>query len=97
MKPYSYFEVSALTPSVAIGNPMANAQAILELTRKLSKNVRLVVTPELSLTGYTCQDLFYESLLQQKALKALEYLTRNLDYPFILLCRFTPTNWQSFV
>lgn len=79
MKPYSYFEVSALTPSVAIGNPMANAQAILELTRKLSKNVRLVVTPELSLTGYTCQDLFYESLLQQKALEALEYLTRNLD------------------
>lgn len=79
MKPYSYFEVSALTPSVAIGNPMANAQSILELTRKLSKNVRLVVTPELSLTGYTCQDLFYESLLQQKALEALEYLTRNLD------------------
>lgn len=79
MKPYSYFEVSALTPSVAIGNPMANAQAILDLTRKLSPNVRLVVTPELSLTGYTCQDLFYESLLQQKALEALEYLTRNLD------------------
>lgn len=79
MKPYSYFEVSALTPSVAIGEPMANAKAILELTRKLPKTVRLVVTPELSLTGYTCQDLFYESLLRKEALVALEYLTVNLD------------------
>ncbi len=57
MNPYSYYEVAALTPPVAIADPMSNAKAICDLCQRLPKTVRLVVTPELSLTGYTCQDL----------------------------------------
>lgn len=78
MKPYSYYEVCAMTPPVAIGDPMTNAKGILELCNSLPESTRLVVTPELSLTGYTCQDLFFESLLQKKSLEALEYLCDNL-------------------
>ncbi|WP_323088742.1 NAD(+) synthase [Allobaculum sp. JKK-2023] len=78
MNRYSYYEVCAMTPPVQIANPMANARAILDLCQELPETTRLVVTPELSLTGYTCQDLFYESLLQHQTLQALEYLTRNL-------------------
>lgn len=78
MNPYSYYEVCAMTPPCAIGDPLANAQAILDLCAKLPDTVRLVITPELSLTGYTCQDLFYESLLQHSALKALEMICEKL-------------------
>lgn len=78
MNPYSYYEVCAMTPPVAIGDPLSNAKAICDLCKKLSPNVRLVITPELSLTGYTCQDLFYESLLRRQALQALEYLCDHL-------------------
>ncbi|MBD5424224.1 MAG: NAD(+) synthase [Allobaculum sp.] len=78
MNPYSYYEVCALTPPVAIADPITNAKAICDLCHRLPQTVRLVVTPELSLTGYTCQDLFYESLLQSEALKALEYLCDHL-------------------
>lgn len=85
MNPYSYFEVCAMTPPVAIGDPLTNAASILELCKKLPENVRLVVTPELSLTGYTCQDLFYESLLQTKALEALDFLCDNLPRPLSIL------------
>ena len=85
MNPYYYFEVCAMTPPVAIGDPLTNAASILELCKKLPENVRLVVTPELSLTGYTCQDLFYESLLQTKALKALDFLCDNLPRPLSIL------------
>lgn len=85
MNPYSYYEVSAMTPSVSIGDPMANAAEILRLCLELDENVRLVVTPELSLTGYTCQDLFYETLLQRKSLQALEWLCKNLPDHLSLL------------
>ncbi len=86
MKPYSYFEVCAMTPPVSIGDPIANAKAICDLCQKLPETVRLVVTPELSLSGYTCQDLFYESLLQRKVLQALE-----------MLCKSVPEHLSLFV
>lgn len=78
MKPYSYYEVAAMTPPVAIGDPIANAKSILDLCATLPRNVRLVVTPELSLSGYTCQDLFYETILQKACLQALEMICREL-------------------
>lgn len=85
MKPYAYYEVAALTPSVSIGDPMVNAMNILSLCEKLPETVRLAVSPELSLTGYTCQDLFYESLLQKKVLEALEWLCKKLPAHLSLL------------
>lgn len=78
MNPYQYYEVCAMTPEVSIGDPMTNADNILKLCSTLSENVRLVITPELSLSGYTCQDLFYETLLQKNCLKALEKICREL-------------------
>lgn len=47
MKPYAYYEVAALTPSVSIGDPMVNAMNILSLCEKLPETVRLAVSPEL--------------------------------------------------
>ena len=78
MKRYSYYKTAALTPSVAIGNPMQNAQNILGLLEQLDEDVQLAVAPELSLSGYTCQDLFYESLLQKQCLQALELLCKEM-------------------
>lgn len=85
MNPYSYYGTAALTPPVAVADPMSNAQSILALCEKLDDDIRLAVTPELSLSGYTCQDLFYETLLQQECLNALEYLCRNLPEQLALV------------
>lgn len=78
MNSYSYYGVAALTPPIAIGDPMSNAKSILDLCSRLDPDIRLAVCPELSLSGYTCQDLFYETLLQQECLKALEWLCRHI-------------------
>jgi NAD+ synthase (glutamine-hydrolysing) len=78
MHSYQYFPVAAITPPVSIGDPFENARSILELCQKLDPSVRLAVTPELSLTGYTCQDLFYESLLQKNAIAALKKLAKEI-------------------
>ncbi|MCF0246869.1 MAG: NAD(+) synthase, partial [Ileibacterium sp.] len=72
MNRYSYYKTAALTPAVAIGHPMENAKTILSLLHQLDKDVQLAVCPELCISGYTCQDLFYESLLRKQSLQALE-------------------------
>ncbi|MCF0258737.1 MAG: NAD(+) synthase [Erysipelotrichaceae bacterium] len=74
MNRYSYYKTAALTPPVSIGNPMQNAKDILALLEQLDKDVQLAVLPELCLSGYTCQDLFYESILRKETMTALEYL-----------------------
>ena len=63
MKRYQYYKVVAATPSVAIGNPQKNVQAMLDICARVPKDTQLIVFPELCITGYTCQDLFYEDLL----------------------------------
>lgn len=72
MKRFSYYKVAACTPPVSIGNPKANAQAIIDLLYKLPEDTQCAVFPELSLSGYTCQDLFYEQILLKGCQQALE-------------------------
>ena len=78
MNRYSYYKTAALTPAVAIGHPMENAKTILSLLHRLDKDVQLAVCPELCISGYTCQDLFYESLLRKQSLQALEFICKEM-------------------
>lgn len=52
------FRVAAVTPRVHIGNVSENIKEIEKYYNDLAKKADLVITPELSLTGYTCGDLF---------------------------------------
>ncbi|MEM7255852.1 MAG: NAD(+) synthase [Pseudomonadota bacterium] len=57
---YGYIRVAAIAPVVAIGNPHANASAILDsLKDSRLDGVSLVAFPELCISGYTCEDLFF--------------------------------------
>lgn len=78
MHRYRFYKTAALTPPVSVGNPMKNARSIVDLCTQLDTDTQLVVCPELCLSGYTCQDLFYESLLLQQCLEALQFLCTHL-------------------
>ncbi len=78
MKRYQYYKAAAITPPVAIGNPKENIRGILQILDTLDPDTQLAVTPELAISGYTCQDLFYESLLRKECLEALELLVAEL-------------------
>ena len=65
------FRVAAVTPRVHIGNVSKNCEEILNAYDGLADKTDLVVTPELSLTGYTCADLFNNRSLLNMALKGL--------------------------
>ena len=69
------FRAAAVTPRVHIGNVAKNRQEIIKVYDSLAEQADLVVTPELSLTGYTCADLFNNRNLLDRARRGLYDLT----------------------
>ena len=72
---YGFIKVAAATPLVKIADCHANAAAMDRMTvEALERGVSIVVFPELSLTGYTCGDLFLQSRIIEAGDEALEAL-----------------------
>lgn len=70
---YGFFRVAAASLKLKVANPSYNKEEIKKaIDKAVSEDVRLLVTPELSITGYTCADLFFTKALQQSAGEALE-------------------------
>jgi len=83
-----YIRVGAAVPRVHIGNPEENLSEMLQLIGQAdSSGVKVLLFPELGLTGYTCADLFHQSLLLDQALDALQKLLdiTGRDYPDMLI------------
>lgn len=83
IKKYGYLRVGAIVPSLEVGNVQKNTLEIIEQIKKASlEQVQIVTTPELSLTGYTCSDLFFQDVLLEESILGLEKIlesTKNLD------------------
>lgn len=63
-----FIRVAACVPEVSVGNVGQNVKEILGQAREAEKKApQLTVFPELSLTGYTCADLFFQSTLLEDA------------------------------
>ena len=66
------FRVAAAVPRVKVADVEYNAESICRLTAEAEKEeASLVVFPELSITGYTCLDLFGQNLLLTKSEEAV--------------------------
>lgn len=78
-----FVKVAACTPKLKLADCAANAQAHLAMMQEAAdQGVKLVCFPELSLTGYTCGDLFFARPLltaAQDALALLVVATEKLD------------------
>ena len=70
-----YIKVAAVTPTIRVADCVYNREQILKAVRKAEEqNVKLLVFPELCLTGYTCGDLFLQETLLQGAKNSLLWL-----------------------
>lgn len=68
MKNYGFIRTAAAVPAVRIADVEHNVAEICRLAGEaFEKEVSLVVFPELSVTGYSCADLFGQSLLVKAA------------------------------
>ncbi len=74
-KDFGYLRVAAAAPKVELGDCMGNAGHIIEYIGKAAEaEAAIAVFPELSVTGYTCGDLFY----QERLLKSAENAVRRI-------------------
>ncbi|MCM1142999.1 MAG: NAD(+) synthase, partial [Muribaculum sp.] len=74
MTGYGYFRVAAAVPKVNVADCDSNAQAIVDVAiQAASQGARVVVTPEMSVTAYTCADLFHNTALIAGAENAVKY------------------------
>ena len=69
---FGFTRVAAVVPKMVLGKPLQNAPLILEHFKKLSEQgANVIFTPELSLTGYTCEDLFHSHSLIDESARAI--------------------------
>ncbi len=84
----SFIRVGAATPEVKVADTVFNATKIIEAARKAEeRDCGILVFPELSITGYTCGDLFLQTALIDSAKKALLKIaskTNDLDMVIIV-------------
>ena len=77
-KKYGYVRVAASVPALKVANIEFNVSEIVDEIKKLAKEgVQVVVFPELSLTGYTCGDLFNQDFLVEKSIEGLETIVKD--------------------
>lgn len=78
-----FIKVASVTPKIRVADPAYNAEVICaELEKVYAKGAKIIVFPELCLTGYTCGDLFLQQLLLDEAQRQLLMVaeaTRNKD------------------
>ena len=70
---YGFIKTACVTPELKIADCEFNAaQIIAGAGQAAKKGAQIIVFPELSITGYTCGDLFFQNALQQNALEQLQ-------------------------
>lgn len=65
--------VAAASPKLIVANTDYNTEEIISCMKKAYENhTAIICFPELCITGYTCADLFFQSILYQKNLESLK-------------------------
>ena len=75
-----FVKVAAATPDIRVADVEFNTQNIINAMEKAQKNgAKILVFPELCVTGYTCSDLFDHSVLLKASRKALLEIAENTN------------------
>ena len=83
-----FVKVAAVTPEVRVADVAFNVDAcVAEASRTCTEDgAAVVVLPELAITGYTCEDLFWQDVLLDAAERGLaDFVARTADLDALLL------------
>ena len=78
-----FLKVALITPKLEVGNPTFNVSVMLEALSNLKTGIALF--PELSITGYSCGDLFYQDSLINQAKDNLKRLIDEHTFDGVLI------------
>ena len=80
---HGFIKAAAVTPEIRVADTVYNAEKIiLGIEEAAGNGAKIIVFPELCITGYTCGDLFLQELLLRKAeegLLAIAEHTKEID------------------
>ncbi len=86
-----FIKVSACTPEVTVADPRSNAEEIIKAIREAAEQgSKVIVLPELCVTGYSCGDLFLHRALTDAAEAAVERITKETAFSDALIFIGTP-------
>lgn len=80
---YGFLKVAAATPQISVGDIEHNKKEIQSILNQTQAS--LIVFPELTLTGYTSSDLFYQESFIGEAKKALKELIEETPFEGIYI------------
>ena len=73
-----FIKAAALTPKVRVADAKFNGAQIREMiTKAAEEGIKVLVFPELCITGYTCGDLFSQKILLDEAKKQLLHIAKH--------------------
>ena len=73
-----FLKAALITPKVEVANPIFNVKEMIKSLE--NRNVHIAVFPELSITSYSCGDLFFHKNLLDDAYKGLQYFLKNNNF-----------------
>ena len=87
LKQFGFLRVGAAVNALKISDIFYNVEEMKNiLDQALEKGVEILTFPELSITGYTCQDLFLQDTLLEQTLKGLEILKEySKTHPIVFI------------
>ena len=75
---FDFYRACAIVPEVSVGDTEFNKSSILDkINEAYEYKPAVIVTPELAVTGYSCQDLFFQSVLKDGVKDALAYILES--------------------
>ena len=78
VRSHGFVRVAVVIPRVHLADPMKNAAAHAEALQQVyDRGAQYALCPELGVTGYSAQDLFFSETLKRAALEALQALLRR--------------------
>lgn len=86
-----FMKVAAATPKIRVADTAFNAREMIKMIREADRQgAKLIVLPELSITGYTCGDLFFQESLILQALDGIKQITVETAVTDILIVAGLP-------
>ncbi|WP_027729242.1 NAD(+) synthase [Treponema sp. C6A8] len=75
---FGFIRAACLSPRLVVADCSTNAENIIKVAKEAcAAGAKIVVFPELSITGYTCGDLFFQKSLQKGAEAALSSIIKE--------------------
>lgn len=93
---FGFYRFAAVSPTLKVADTNYNCTQIIECAKiAQNENASVVVFPELSITGYTCSDLFFQETLLENSLIALQKIANEFSKSNLIIAVGLPLRIAS--